>query len=161
MKQHYLVILVLVFGAIGIANGQISGTVTDDQGVPLVGASVVKKGTSVGTTTDFDGKFIIDAILGDRLMVSFIGYEPLEVLVNSTIMNITLVSGLELSEVIITGSRNPNRVATESTVPVDVIDVKELASVGPQVNLNQILNYVAPSFTSNTQTISDGTDHID
>ncbi len=161
MKQHYLIILVLVFGAICIANGQISGTVSDDQGVPLVGASLVKKGTSVGTTTDFDGKFTIDAILGDRLIVSFIGYEPLEVLVNSTILNITLVSGLELSEVIITGSRNPNRVATESAVPVDVIDVKELAAIAPQVNLNQILNYVAPSFTSNTQTISDGTDHID
>ena len=133
MKQYYLVILALVFGAIGIANGQISGTVTDDQGVPLVGASIVKKGTSTGTTTDFDGKFSIDAILGDRLIVSFIGYETLEVLANSTILNITLVSGLELSEVIITGSRNPNRVATESTVPVDVIDVKELASVCPQV----------------------------
>jgi len=161
MKQYYLVILVLVFGAISTANGQISGTVTDDQGVPLVGASVVKKGTTIGTTTDFDGNYSIDAILGDRLTVSFIGYEPQEVLVNSTILNITLVSGLALSEVIITGSRNPNRVATESTVPVDVIDVKELSSVGPQVNLNQILNYVAPSFTSNTQTISDGTDHID
>ncbi|MGB5203631.1 MAG: TonB-dependent receptor [Eudoraea sp.] len=161
MKQYYLVILVLVFGAICTANGQISGTVSDDQGVPLVGASVVKKGTTIGTTTDFDGNYSIDAILGDRLIVSFIGYEPLEVLVNSTILNITLVSGLALSEVIITGSRNPNRVATESTVPVDVIDVKELAKVGPQVNLNQILNYVAPSFTSNTQTISDGTDHID
>ncbi|MGB5228057.1 MAG: TonB-dependent receptor [Eudoraea sp.] len=161
MKQHYLIIFVLIFGAIGIVNGQITGTVTDDQGVPLVGASVVKKGTTIGTTTDFDGNYSIDAILGDRLIVSFIGYEPLEVLVNSTILNITLVSGLALSEVIITGSRNPNRVATESTVPVDVIDVKELARVGPQVNLNQILNYVAPSFTSNTQTISDGTDHID
>ncbi|MGB5387516.1 MAG: TonB-dependent receptor plug domain-containing protein, partial [Eudoraea sp.] len=161
MKQHYLIIFVLIFGAIGIVNGQITGTVTDDQGVPLVGASVVKKGTTIGTTTDFDGNYSIDAILGDRLIVSFIGYEPLEVLANSTILNITLVSGLALSEVIITGSRNPNRVATESTVPVDVIDVKELARVGPQVNLNQILNYVAPSFTSNTQTISDGTDHID
>ena len=161
MKQHYLIIFVLIFGAIGIVNGQITGTVTDDQGVPLVGASVVKKGTSIGATTDFDGNYSIDAILGDRLIVSFIGYEPLEVLIDSTILNITLVSGLALSEVIITGSRNPNRVATESTVPVDVIDVKELARVGPQVNLNQILNYVAPSFTSNTQTISDGTDHID
>ena len=157
----YLIIFILVFGTICIANGQISGTVSDDQGVPLVGASVVKKGTSIGTTTDFDGNYTIDAILGDRLIVSFIGYEPQEVLANTTILNITLVSGLALSEVIITGSRNPNRVATESAVPVDVIDVKELAAVGPQVNLNQILNYVAPSFTSNTQTISDGTDHID
>ena len=139
MNHHYLIILAFLFGAFGIVNGQISGTVIDDQGVPLVGASIVKKGTSIGTTTDFDGNFTIDAILGDRLSVSFIGYEPQEVLVNSTILNITLVSGLALSEVIITGSRNPNRVATESTVPVDVIDVKELASVGPQVNLNQIL----------------------
>ena len=49
----------------------------------------------------------------------------------------------------------------DTPVPVDVIDISELTSQGPQVNLNQILNFVAPSFTSNTQTISDGTDHID
>ena len=42
-----------------------------------------------------------------------------------------------------------------------MIDVKELIAATPQVNLNQILNYVAPSFTSNVQNISDGTDHID
>ncbi len=46
-------------------------------------------------------------------------------------------------------------------MPVDVIDIQELSSASPQVNLNQLLNFVAPSFTSNTQTISDGTDHID
>jgi iron complex outermembrane receptor protein len=69
--------------------------------------------------------------------------------------------GLELDEVVVVGSRNPNRTATDTAVPVDVIDVTELVTAGPQVNLNQILNYVAPSFTSNTQTISDGTDHID
>jgi len=62
---------------------------------------------------------------------------------------------------VVVGSRNPNRTATDTAVPVDVIDVTELVTAGPQVNLNQILNYVAPSFTSNTQTISDGTDHID
>ena len=72
-------------------------------------------------------------------------------------MDVTLQAGLELENVVVIGSRNPNRTATESTVPVDVIDIKELNNVAPQVNLN----YVAPSFTSNTQTISDGTDHID
>ncbi|MBT8290011.1 MAG: TonB-dependent receptor [Muriicola sp.] len=142
-------------------HSQITGTVKDEDGTPLPGASVVKKGTQVGTTTDFDGNFSIEAIIGDRLIVSYIGFEPKEVQVNSTIMAITLVSGVQLAEVVITGSRNPNRTATESTVPIDVIDVKELATAAPQVNLNQILNYVAPSFTSNTQTISDGTDHID
>jgi iron complex outermembrane receptor protein len=77
------------------------------------------------------------------------------------IFNVVLISGVALKEVIVVGSRNPNRTAVDTAVPVDVIDVAELITAGPQVNLNQILNYVAPSFSSNTQTISDGTDHID
>ena len=161
MKKHLLLLVFLFLGSVTLLHSQITGTVKDEDGTPLPGASVVKKGTQVGTTTDFDGNFSIEAIIGDRLIVSYIGFEPKEVQVNSTIMAITLVSGVQLSEVVITGSRNPNRTATESTVPIDVIDVKELATAAPQVNLNQILNYVAPSFTSNTQTISDGTDHID
>ncbi len=140
---------------------QITGKVVDEDGTPLPGASIVKKGTTVGSTTDFDGNFSIDAAIGDVLVVSYIGFESKNITVNNSNMTIRLSSGLALSEVIIVGSRNPNRTATESTVPVDVIDMKELNSVAPQVNLNQILNYVAPSFTSNTQTISDGTDHID
>lgn len=139
----------------------ISGTITDDSGEPLPGASIIIKGTNKGTTTDFDGNYSLDASLGDILVISYIGFTTQEKTVNSSTMNITLVSGVELAEAIVIGSRNPNRTATESTVPVDVIDVKTLNSVAPQVNLNQILNYVAPSFTSNTQTISDGTDHID
>ncbi|MGB5667613.1 MAG: TonB-dependent receptor, partial [Maribacter sp.] len=135
--------------------------VVDEEGAPLPGASLVKKGTTTGTTTDFDGNFTIDAAMGETLVVSYIGYTPKEVVINSSVMNITLVSGIQLAEAIVIGSRNPNRTALESAVPVDVIDVKELNNVAPQVNLNQILNYVAPSFTSNTQTISDGTDHID
>lgn len=140
---------------------QITGAVVDDQGEPLPGASIVVKGTTVGSTTDFDGNYTIEAAMGDVLAVSYIGFETKNVTVNSTTMNVTLTSGVALSEVILVGSRNPNRTATESTVPVDVIDMQELNSVAPQVNLNQILNFVAPSFTSNTQTISDGTDHID
>nr|WP_211333211.1 TonB-dependent receptor [Maribacter vaceletii] len=139
----------------------ISGIITDDAGEPLPGASIIVKGTNKGTTTDFDGKYTLDASMGDILVISYIGFTTQEKTVNNETINITLVSGVELAEAIVIGSRNPNRTATESTVPVDVIDVKTLNSVAPQVNLNQILNYVAPSFTSNTQTISDGTDHID
>ena len=68
----------------------------------------------------------------------------------------------EIEEVNITvGSRNKNRIVTDSPVPVDVINIKELAVAAPQTDLTQILNYVAPSFTSNTTTVADGTDHID
>ncbi|HEA21311.1 MAG TPA: TonB-dependent receptor [Pricia antarctica] len=161
MKTKYLMILVLFFGVVGLASAQITGIVLDDEGAPLPGASVVVKGTTTGATTDFDGNFSINAEVGDALMVSYIGFETKEVIAEAGEMSIQLASGVALSEVVIIGSRAPNRTAVESAVPVDVIDMKELNSVGPQVNLNQILNYVAPSFTSNTQTISDGTDHID
>jgi iron complex outermembrane receptor protein len=46
-------------------------------------------------------------------------------------------------------------------VPIDYQHEREINSKGPQVNLNQIMNMVAPSFTSATQTVADGTDHID
>ena len=160
MKQLKFTLFLLCFVTFGLVNAQITGTVVDDDGAPLPGASVVVKGTTTGSTTDFDGIFSLDAEVGDSLVVSYIGFETKEVSAQPN-MSITLTSGVSLSEVVIVGSRNPNRTATESTVPVDVIDMKELNNVAPQVNLNQILNYVAPSFTSNTQTISDGTDHID
>ena len=140
---------------------EVTGTVFDDQNVPLPGASVQVKGSQTGTITDFDGKYTIEANTGDILVFSYVGFNTPEVTVTGNTLNVTLQAGLELENVVVVGSRNPNRTATESTVPVDVIDIKELNNVAPQVNLNQILNYVAPSFTSNTQTISDGTDHID
>ena len=161
MKAKKIMFFVLLFGAVGLTNAQISGIVLDDEGAPLPGASVVVKNTSTGATTDFDGNFTINAEIGDTLQVSYIGFETKEVIAEAGEMSIQMTSGVALSEVVIIGSRAPNRTAVESAVPVDVIDIKELNSVAPQVNLNQILNYVAPSFTSNTQTISDGTDHID
>jgi len=161
MKNCYLFYLFVILSSGGLVNAQVTGTILDEDGAPLPGASIVLENTTTGTTTDFDGNFSIEASTGDTLVVSYIGYETKEVVVNNSVMNISLSSGVALAEVIIVGSRNPNRTATESAVPVDVIDIKELNSVAPQVNLNQILNYVAPSFTSNTQTISDGTDHID
>ncbi|PKA97092.1 iron complex outermembrane receptor protein [Flavobacteriaceae bacterium MAR_2009_75] len=161
MKKYFLSFFILVFGFISLASAQITGTVNDDDGAPLPGASVIVKGTTTGTTTDFDGNFSINAEIGDTLVVSYIGFESKEVTAEADELIIALSSGVALAEVVIVGSRNPNRTATESTVPVDVIDMKELNNVSPQVNLNQILNYVAPSFTSNTQTISDGTDHVD
>ncbi|WP_149304847.1 TonB-dependent receptor [Pareuzebyella sediminis] len=160
MKNQQFLAMVFLLAMVSFSNAQINGTVVDDEGSPLPGASVVIKGTTTGSTTDFDGVFTINAEVGDTLVVSYIGFESQEVTASND-MKVQLTSGVALAEVVIVGSRNPNRTATESTVPVDVIDMKELNNVAPQVNLNQILNYVAPSFTSNTQTISDGTDHID
>ncbi len=80
---------------------------------------------------------------------------------STSYLTILLSEDNSLEEVVVIGSRNPNRSAIDSPVPIDIVDIKELTASAPQVNLNQILNFVAPSFTSNTQTISDGTDHVD
>jgi iron complex outermembrane receptor protein len=95
------------------------------------------------------------------LTFSYVGFDSQDVTVTGSTMDVQMSSGVSLSEIVLIGTRNPNRTAVNSAVPVDVISMEELITSGPQVNLNQILNYVAPSFTSNTQTISDGTDHID
>ncbi|MGM5470070.1 TonB-dependent receptor [Flavobacteriaceae bacterium LMO-SS05] len=160
MIKKYFLLVLICFGFSIFSNAQISGIVTDDSG-PLPGVSIIIKGTTTGSTTDFDGKYTVNAQIGDVLVFSFVGYDSQELKVSSNTLNVTMKSGVALDEIVLLGSRAPGRTAIESAVPIDVIDVKELISSGPQTNLNQILNYVAPSFTSNTQTISDGTDHID
>lgn len=67
----------------------------------------------------------------------------------------------DVEEVVILGSRAGARSKTDSPVPVDVFNLKEAAVVLPQSNIGQILNAIAPSFTSTIQTNSDGTDHLD
>ncbi len=162
MKKFYLMLCLFFTGFILQAQIQeVMGTVVDEQSEPLGGVSVAIKGTNQGTITDFDGKYSLNATLGQTLVFSFVGYDVREVVIDRATINVSMVSGMALSEVVLVGSRNMNRTVVESTVPIDVLDIKELSSAVPQVNLNQMLNYVAPSFSSNTQTIADGTDHID
>ncbi len=143
---------------------EVKGSVKDENGLGLAGANILVKGTTIGTQADFDGNFTIEVPEGQQtLVVSYIGYTTVEVdVTGKDTVSITLKeNAAQLDDVVIVGSRNPNRTATETTVPVDVIDVSTIANQGAQVSVNQILNYVAPSFTSQSQTVSDGTDHID
>ncbi|WP_267404923.1 MULTISPECIES: TonB-dependent receptor [unclassified Chryseobacterium] len=71
------------------------------------------------------------------------------------------VKTANVEEVVILGSRGGARSKTDSPVPVDVFNLKESSVVLPQTNISQILNAVAPSFTSTIQTNADGTDHLD
>lgn len=164
LRFKICLILGLLFPIAIAAQGIVTGTVTEaGTNAPLPGANIIIKGTSNGSITDFDGKFSINvASFPATILVSSVGFNSKEINVSSAQnLKISLQEGVSLDEVVLIGTRNPNRSAIDTAVPVDVIDVTELVTAGPQVNLNQILNYVAPSFTSNTQTISDGTDHID
>lgn len=162
MKKILLILIMIFSAGISAQEINVSGVVTDDAKSPLIGATVLVKGTQITSTTDLDGKFAINAKIGAVLVISYIGYETKSVTVKGASLNVVLSSGNEtLQDVVVIGSRNPTRTVVESAVPIDVISMRAIASQGPQVNLNQILNMVAPSFTSNTQTVADGTDHID
>ena len=141
---------------------EVKGTITDTENQPLPGVTVVIEGTTRGTTTDFDGNYSIEAEIGETLVFSYVGFEPQNIkYTGQSTIDVVMKVGVMLDSVVVTGSRSPGRTSVNSAVAVDVFDVEQLSKASPQVNLNQILNYAAPSFTSNTQTISDGTDHID
>lgn len=162
-KNYFLVALFLLCSSFAFSQSiTVKGTISDNEGGSLPGASVQVKGSGVGTVTDSNGKYSVEASSSGILVVSFVGFDTKEVAVKGqSVINITLKQGVDLDEITIVGTRNPNRTATETMVPVDVIELDGLLASGAQLDLNQILNYVAPSFSSNTQTISDGTDHID
>lgn len=145
----------------------IKGIVTDEKsGSGMPGVSILIQGTNTGTVTDAEGNYNLSIAAGaHQMVVSFIGYTTQTIKVNvdgPKELNIVLAEGASaLDEVVVTGSRGGGRVKTESPVPVDVINIQQLTTQAPQNNLNQIMNVVAPSFTSNTTTVADGTDHID
>ena len=160
MKQKNFFILMIALLATTFAFSQVTGTVTDDSSEPLMGVSIIVKDTSTGAVTDFDGNYSIDASDGAILVFSYIGYDSQEVTVSGSTANVSMVSGVSLDEIILVGTRNPGRTALNSAVPVDVLNVSEIAESAPQITVTEILNYAAPSFSSNPQSISDGTDHI-
>ena len=163
-KQALFVALIL-FSLQGFSQtGTIKGTVTGADGV-LPSASV-----TIGTTgviTNDNGEYSISIAAGQRtITVNYVGYQPSSKTVNVKegeviTLDFNLQVSSSLSEVVVIGSRALPRTQLSSAVPVDVIDITKLAKDAPQVSLNQILNYAAPSFSSNTQSLGDGTDHVD
>ncbi|WP_025764802.1 TonB-dependent receptor [Dyadobacter tibetensis] len=166
MKKLLALLLVSLMGTAICAQG-IRGKVTDTaDGTPLPGVSVVVNGSTTGTITDGEGNYSLNLSSGNyQLTISFVGYANQTVnlrIPDQEVLNIKLTqSSAILDEIVVTGSRAGGRVKTESPVPVDVIGIGQMTTQVPQNNLNQIMNVVAPSFTSNTSTVADGTDHID
>ncbi|MDB5249021.1 MAG: TonB-dependent receptor [Segetibacter sp.] len=161
------VVFTLIITSAAIAQAVVSGTVKDESGNPLSGASVSIQGTSAGTTTDNAGTYSLKVRGGSHtISVSFVGFSTLPKRVTvadgaTANLDFSLTNSGATNEVVVLGSRALPRTQLETPVPVDVIDIKKIAQDAPQVYVNQILNYVAPSFNSGTQTVADGSDHID
>ena len=162
-KNILLLFLALLLGG-SIASAQtLKGKVTDNQKLPLLGVSVVVKNTQRGTSTDENGQFALRATENEVLVFSYIGYKTKEVRVGKqlSIQVILEDEAQALDEILLVGSRAGGRTKVDSPVPVDVFDVVKTAKTQPQININQILNSIAPSFTSTPQVVADGTDHSD
>ncbi|WP_018614455.1 TonB-dependent receptor [Segetibacter koreensis] len=148
------------------AQSVIKGTVKNANLEPLSGASVIIQGSKKGTTTDNNGTYTLSVTPGRHtLIVSYVGlatqHFDVTVTAAETTQDAVLMDAVDLSMVTVIGSRNVSRTRTETAVPVDVIPVSQVINEIGQVDLNQILTFIAPSFQSSRQTVSDGTDHVD
>ena len=101
-KNTFLCALLSLTFSLSAVAQQITGSVSDDSGIPLPGASVVVQGTSQGTTTDFDGNFSIETPQGSTLVISYVGYDSQLIVVGSSPINVQLSSDNALDEVVVT-----------------------------------------------------------
>lgn len=166
MKQKLLLIfglIILTFSS-GKAQQLITGKISEKNGSPIVGATILEKGSSNGTSTNGNGAFSLKVNKSKtRLVISSVGFQTMEIDASpGTEVSLVLEeSSVNLDAVQVVGTRSLNRSATETPVPVDIIPIQQVTNSVGQVDLNQILQYVAPSFNSNRQTGSDGADHVD
>ena len=121
--------LTVVFG-FSMHSQSISGTVTDDNGVALPGATVLVQGTTNGVSTDFDGAFTISASSDDTLVFSFIGYASQSILVgSSSTINVSLSPDNLLDEVVVTGYGSQK--ASNISGSVSIVSGEEVEKIKP------------------------------
>ena len=95
----FLVLLIVLFAQVTFAQERaVSGTVTDDAGLPLPGVSILIKGTKTGTQTDFDGKYSIKATPTQILIISYIGMKSQEITASSSQANTRLTGDAQQLE---------------------------------------------------------------
>lgn len=162
MKKIALFLL-LFNSAFLFAQKEITGVVTDKSGAPLPGVNILEKGTDNGVSTGFEGSYSIKVKEGATLIFSYVGFGTVEKSTSGSKIDVTLdeSGGQVLSDVVVVGSRNAKRTVVNSAVPIDVINVKEVTTQSGKIEINQLLQYVAPSFNANKQSGSDGADHVD
>lgn len=134
-----MVLLAVILSLSGLAaaqnnTGSVSGTiVADATGDALIGVSVVVEGTNQGTITDFNGRFSLQAVNGQTLRISYIGYKTQEVVISSPRMEIRMVEDTEaLDEIIVVGyGVQKKKLNTGATLQVKGDDLVKMNTVSP------------------------------
>ena len=104
---------------------EIAGNVTDATGEPVIGATVMEKGTSNGTVTDFDGNFKLKVAVGKTLVFTYIGYQTQELPAAHDMKVVMQDDAFSLNEVVVTGYTTQRK--ADLTGAVSVVSVNELA----------------------------------
>jgi TonB-linked SusC/RagA family outer membrane protein len=145
--KHFICVLFMLLG-VGTLAAQttVSGTVNDEDGFPLVGATVFAKGTSTGTVTDLDGKYELNIPDGvEALVFSYTGYETQEVAINGqTTIDLVMTEGVSLDEIVVTGYTITSK--RQTTGAVSTVKAEELAAI-PSGNVEQQLQGRAAGVT--------------
>lgn len=112
----------------------VTGTVTDVAGEPIIGASVIVKGSQTGTITNLDGNFTISAPKGATLIISFIGYISQEIVVTGKPLNISMKEdSKQLDEVVVVGFatvKKENLTGAVSSVDSKILEDRPLTNLG-------------------------------
>ena len=137
------------------ATSTITGTVVDATGEPLIGASIVVKGSKQGMTTDLDGNFTIKTKMGETLVVSYVGFKPQEVKIDSNHINITLSEDSNLLDEVVVVGYGTQKKAT-MTGSVAVVDSKALENKGTLSSPVQALQGQVPGVIITRSTSAPG-----
>lgn len=117
-KRTLFSIICFLIVQISFAQQEVSGTITDQQGIPISGATVMEKNTSNGVVSDFDGNYQMTTSSPDAILViSYLGFKTTEIPVSSSTIDVTLQEDLEqLSEVVVIGYGTQKRADVTSSV---------------------------------------------
>ena len=136
----YTILLVtfLLSSTVLIAQNNVSGLVTSEEGIPLSGATILNTSTNDAVVADFDGNYTISASSGDVVSYSYVGYESQEVKIGSNFsIDIQLVSSTQLDEVVVLGFEK--KIRSEITAAVSTINTQELTNLNTSTSISNML----------------------
>jgi iron complex outermembrane recepter protein len=126
--------------SIGLFAQQVSGTVKSANGDPLVGASVLVKGTANGTIADENGAFTLKNVAkGSTLVISFIGFNTQEINTEGETLAIVLAESSALEEVVVTGVFDP-RTRMQASVAISTLNSVQLDRIVPSSSVDLLKN---------------------
>ena len=123
-KRFILSLLVTLLSTMMYAQQEITGTVVDPEGEPIIGATIMEKGTSNGVITDIDGNFKMKVAAGTTLVISYIGFNTQELPAQNGMQVTMKEDATELAEVVVVGyttQRKADLTGAISTVSIDEI----------------------------------------